>query len=57
MLGKHEGLICRRVLGKDGHIHAGLLARRARSDDMAALSQQGYHPIDLVAVNLYPFLE
>ncbi len=38
-------------------IHAGLLARRARSDDMAALSQQGYHPIDLVAVNLYPFRE
>lgn len=36
-------------------VHAGLLARRARADDMAALAAQGYHPIDLVAVNLYPF--
>jgi phosphoribosylaminoimidazolecarboxamide formyltransferase/IMP cyclohydrolase len=38
-------------------IHAGLLARRARADDMAALAEQGYLPIDLVAVNLYPFRE
>jgi len=38
-------------------IHAGLLARRARADDMAALEQHGYFPIDLVAVNLYPFRE
>ena len=38
-------------------IHAGLLARRARADDMSALSGQGYAPIDLVAVNLYPFRE
>ncbi|MBM4182896.1 MAG: bifunctional phosphoribosylaminoimidazolecarboxamide formyltransferase/IMP cyclohydrolase [Gemmatimonadetes bacterium] len=38
-------------------IHAGLLARRARADDMAALEQAGYFPIDLVAVNLYPFRE
>lgn len=36
-------------------IHAGLLARRDRDDDMAALETQGYGPIDLVAVNLYPF--
>ena len=45
--------------GKTLHpaIHAGLLARRARSDDMAALSEHGYAPIDLVAVNLYPFRE
>jgi len=38
-------------------IHAGLLARRGRDDDMAALAEQGYGPIDLVAVNLYPFRE
>ncbi len=38
-------------------VHAGLLARRDRPDDMAALEEQGYAPIDLVAVNLYPFRE
>lgn len=38
-------------------IHAGLLARRDRPDDMDALEEQGYGPIDLVAVNLYPFRE
>jgi phosphoribosylaminoimidazolecarboxamide formyltransferase/IMP cyclohydrolase len=38
-------------------VHAGLLARRDRDDDMAALEEQGYGPIDLVAVNLYPFRE
>jgi phosphoribosylaminoimidazolecarboxamide formyltransferase/IMP cyclohydrolase len=38
-------------------IHAGLLARRDRPDDMAALEEHGYGPIDLVAVNLYPFRE
>ncbi len=36
-------------------VHAGLLARRSRADDMAALKVQGYAPTDLVAVNLYPF--
>ncbi len=38
-------------------IHAGLLARRDRPDDLEALQAQGYRPIDLVAVNLYPFRE
>ena len=38
-------------------IHAGLLARRSRSDDMAELADLDYAPIDLVAVNLYPFRE
>ena len=38
-------------------IHAGLLARRDRTDDMASLDEQGYRAIDLVAVNLYPFRE
>ena len=36
-------------------IHAGILARRAREDDRAALDRHGIRPIDLVAVNLYPF--
>ena len=38
-------------------VHAGLLARRDRPDDMASLEEHGYAPIDLVAVNLYPFRE
>jgi phosphoribosylaminoimidazolecarboxamide formyltransferase/IMP cyclohydrolase len=36
-------------------VHAGLLARRERAEDMRALAAQGYLPIDLVCVNLYPF--
>ena len=36
-------------------IHAGLLARRDLPQHMAALTDQGIPPIDLVAVNLYPF--
>ena len=38
-------------------IHAGILARRGREDDMAALDEHGYTPIDLVVCNLYPFSE
>jgi phosphoribosylaminoimidazolecarboxamide formyltransferase/IMP cyclohydrolase len=38
-------------------VHAGLLARRERADDMQALEAQGYGAIDLVVVNLYPFRE
>jgi phosphoribosylaminoimidazolecarboxamide formyltransferase/IMP cyclohydrolase len=36
-------------------IHAGILARRHRADDLAALASQGFTPVDLVVVNLYPF--
>jgi phosphoribosylaminoimidazolecarboxamide formyltransferase/IMP cyclohydrolase len=36
-------------------IHAGILARRDRPQDMATLERLGYQPIDLVVVNLYPF--
>ncbi len=36
-------------------IHGGLLADRAKPEHMEQLSGQGYRPIDLVAVNLYPF--
>jgi len=36
-------------------IHAGILARRDRDDDLAALDEQGIEPFDLVCVNPYPF--
>src|SRR5215469_8253300 len=38
-------------------IHAGLLARRDRPDDLAVLADRGIAPIDLVVCNLYPFTE
>jgi phosphoribosylaminoimidazolecarboxamide formyltransferase/IMP cyclohydrolase len=38
-------------------VHAGILARRHVSGDQSALAAHGYAPIDLVAVNLYPFRE
>jgi phosphoribosylaminoimidazolecarboxamide formyltransferase/IMP cyclohydrolase len=36
-------------------IHGGILARRHRPDDLAAIAAQHIAPIDLVVVNLYPF--
>ena len=36
-------------------IHAGILARRQRPDDLEALRAHGIHPVDIVVVNLYPF--
>src|ERR1043166_334599 len=39
------------------HVHAGILARRHRPDDLAAIAALGIEPIDIVAVNLYPFAE
>jgi phosphoribosylaminoimidazolecarboxamide formyltransferase/IMP cyclohydrolase len=38
-------------------IHGGLLARRSAPEHMQALAAHRIHPIDLVAVNLYPFQE
>ena len=38
-------------------VHGGLLARRDREDDAAELAMHGIEPIDLVAGNLYPFIE
>jgi len=38
-------------------IHGGLLADRAKPDHMEQLAGAGYSPIDLVAVNLYPFAQ
>jgi phosphoribosylaminoimidazolecarboxamide formyltransferase/IMP cyclohydrolase len=37
------------------NVHGGILARRHRPDDLAALERHGIRPIDLVVVNLYPF--
>jgi phosphoribosylaminoimidazolecarboxamide formyltransferase / IMP cyclohydrolase len=36
-------------------IHGGILARRHRPDDLAAIAAQDITPVDLVVVNLYPF--
>jgi phosphoribosylaminoimidazolecarboxamide formyltransferase/IMP cyclohydrolase len=36
-------------------IHGGILARRHRPDDLAAIKAQGVELVDLVVVNLYPF--
>src|SRR5438132_166530 len=38
-------------------IHAAILARRDRDDDLAALEEHHIRPFDLVCVNLYPFAE
>jgi phosphoribosylaminoimidazolecarboxamide formyltransferase / IMP cyclohydrolase len=38
-------------------IHAAILARRDRDDDVATLADQDIEPFDLVCVNLYPFSE
>src|SRR3954463_1078854 len=38
-------------------VHGGLLARRDLPEHMQAIAAQGIAPIDLVAVNLYPFRE
>ena len=38
-------------------VHGGLLARRDVPEHMAAIAEHGIRPIDLVAVNLYPFIE
>jgi phosphoribosylaminoimidazolecarboxamide formyltransferase/IMP cyclohydrolase len=36
-------------------IHGGILGRRDRPDDRAAMVRLGIEPIDIVVVNLYPF--
>lgn len=54
-LTQHPEMMDGRVKTLHPAIHAALLARRDRAEDMAALEEHGYGPIDLVAVNLYPF--
>src|SRR5258705_525533 len=46
-----------RVKTQPPKVHGGLLGRRDNQHDMAAMQQHGITPIDLVAVNLYPFRE
>ena len=36
-------------------VHGGLLADRSKPEHMEQLARQGFRPIDLVAVSLYPF--
>src|SRR5713101_10056742 len=38
-------------------LHGGILARRDRPDDLAAVGAQGIGLIDIVVVNLYPFVK
>ena len=38
-------------------VHGGILARRGRPDDLAAAAAHGITLIDLVVVNLYPFVK
>src|SRR6202140_5566762 len=49
---------------KDGRVktlhpalHGGILARRDHPDDLAALERHGFGLVDLVVVNLYPFVK
>ena len=53
----HPEMMDGRVKTLHPAIHAGVLARRDHRADMEALARHGYDPIDLVAVNLYPFRE
>ena len=53
----HPEMMDGRVKTLHPAIHAGLLGRRANPADVAQMRAHGYAPIDLVAVNLYPFRE
>ena len=53
----HPEMMDGRVKTLHPAVHAGLLARRDRDDDRAALESHGYRTIDVVVVNLYPFRE
>jgi phosphoribosylaminoimidazolecarboxamide formyltransferase / IMP cyclohydrolase len=53
----HPEMMDGRVKTLHPGVHAGLLARRDHPGDLEALESMGYAPIDLVAVNLYPFRE
>ncbi|CAN5705282.1 bifunctional phosphoribosylaminoimidazolecarboxamide formyltransferase/IMP cyclohydrolase [soil metagenome] len=53
----HPEMMDGRVKTLHPAIHAGLLARGSHAADAEAMVGKGYEPIDLVAVNLYPFRE
>ncbi len=50
-----EEILDGRVKTLHPRLHAALLARRDDPEHMAVLEREGIEPIDLVAVNLYPF--
>jgi phosphoribosylaminoimidazolecarboxamide formyltransferase/IMP cyclohydrolase len=53
----HPEILEGRVKTLHPAVHAGLLARAGHAADDAEMAAHGYGPIDLVAVNLYPFRE
>ena len=53
----HPEIFDGRVKSLHPAIHGPLLARLEREDDAAQLRELGYPPIQVVAVNLYPFAE
>lgn len=53
----HPEMLEGRVKTLHPAIHSGLLSRRDHPGDRDELAEAGYRPIDLVAVNLYPFRE
>ena len=53
----HPEILDGRVKTLHPRIHGGILARRSRPDDLASLQDLGIAPIDVVAVNFYPFEE
>lgn len=53
----HPEMMDGRVKTLHPAVHAGLLGRRTHARDVEEMEAQGYGPIDLVAVNLYPFRE
>ncbi len=53
----HPEMMGGRVKTLHPAIHGPLLARWDHPDEMEALQSQGYEPIDVVVVNLYPFRE
>src|SRR5262249_49898373 len=50
------GKVGRRVKTLHPRIHAGILARRDLAEDTETLAEHEIEPIDLVCVNLYPFM-
>src|SRR5688572_3185729 len=54
---RHPEMMDGRVKTLHPAVHAGILARRDRPDDMTALQTHGYGTVDMVVVNLYPFHE
>ncbi|CAN5864124.1 bifunctional phosphoribosylaminoimidazolecarboxamide formyltransferase/IMP cyclohydrolase [soil metagenome] len=53
----HPEMMDGRVKTLHPAVHAGILARRDRGDDMESLDSHGYGAVDMVVVNLYPFHE